>query len=230
MIDVPARQKNSKVAFYSSVHQVIVVLSAILSLLLFSNQARANFQRGFFNIGFEEPVISNGAPCRVYVGDNLIEGWNTSHSPSSQGNSCPPGVHPALSPLLTGQAPIIELWKGPRDIVVGASSFSQWSGHLGETRPSRGPGPVPATRPWLDTLYCLLLNSNEPPRRAARSPIGRAAARRAAASSCQQKLLSALRPQIPAAFQPGLLRTNPRLPQDLRHPFARAPSALTRIP
>jgi len=131
-MDFLARQKNSKVAFYSSVHQVIVVLSAILSLLLFSNQARANFQRGFFNIGFEEPVISNGAPCRVYVGDNLIEGWNTSHSPSSQGNSCPPGVHPALSPLLTGQAPIIELWKGPRDIVVGASSLGQISGREGE--------------------------------------------------------------------------------------------------
>ncbi len=84
--------------------------------LLFSDHAVGAVQRGFVNLGFESPVISSAAPCRASIGFELIPGWVTDHPLDTQNISCPPGY---TGPPYSGNARIIELWRGPRSVSSG---------------------------------------------------------------------------------------------------------------
>lgn len=82
-------------------------------------------QRSFINLSFEEPNLQT-AGCRVYIGEQFVPGWTTSHGLYAQENlgACvpPPG-------FVVGQAArIIELWRTPRTnagLTVNARSGSQ---------------------------------------------------------------------------------------------------------
>lgn len=82
-------------------------------------------QRSFINLSFEEPNLQTTG-CRVYIGEQFVPGWTTSHGLYAQENvgGCvpPPG-------FIVGQtARIIELWRTPRTnagLTVNARSGSQ---------------------------------------------------------------------------------------------------------
>ena len=93
--------------------------------LLFSDHAVGAVQRGFVNLGFESPVISSAAPCRASIGFELIPGWVTDHPLDTQNISCPPGY---TGPPYSGNARIIELWRGPRSVSSGQGEIAARSG------------------------------------------------------------------------------------------------------
>ncbi|WP_166739028.1 SdrD B-like domain-containing protein [Alkanindiges illinoisensis] len=92
-------------------------------LMLISSTAQGVIQRSFVNLSFESVQISNGSPCRVYASQGAsVPGWSTTH-PSYSGTNrvlCPPGVNAGVD--TTSVAPIIEVWKGPRDIDGGSGN------------------------------------------------------------------------------------------------------------
>lgn len=92
-------------------------------LMLISSTAQGVIQRSFVNLGFESVQISNGSPCRVYASQGAsVPGWSTTH-PSYSGTDrvvCPPGVNAGVD--TTSVTPIIEVWKGPRDIKGGSGA------------------------------------------------------------------------------------------------------------
>ena len=82
-------------------------------------------QRSFINLSFEQPNLQT-VGCRVYIGEQYVPGWTTTHGLYNQENvgGCvtPPG-------FVVGQpANIIELWRTPRTnagLTVNARSGSQ---------------------------------------------------------------------------------------------------------
>lgn len=92
-------------------------------LMLISSTAQGVIQRSFVNLGFESVQISNGSPCRVYASQGAsVPGWSTTHPSYSATDRvvCPPGVNAGVD--TTSVAPIIEVWKGPRDINGGSGA------------------------------------------------------------------------------------------------------------
>lgn len=74
-------------------------------------------QRTFINLGFESPNLQvNG--CRVYIDQDLVPGWTTSHGLHAQGQGA--GGPCVVPPGYVEGAPanIIELWRTPRSGVV----------------------------------------------------------------------------------------------------------------
>ena len=72
-------------------------------------------QRTFINLGFEEPNLQT-AGCRVYIGQQFVPGWTTTHGPWGQENV---GGCTVPSGFVAGeQADIIELWRTPRQTVI----------------------------------------------------------------------------------------------------------------
>lgn len=102
-------------------------LAAGLALLASADASAqaVGVQRTFINLGFEEPNLGT-AGCRVYIGQQFVPGWTTTHGLYNQENvgGCvtPPG-------FVVGQpANIIELWRTPRTnagLTVNARSGSQ---------------------------------------------------------------------------------------------------------
>ncbi|MEN5116478.1 hypothetical protein ABE488_03945 [Luteimonas sp. TWI662] len=82
-------------------------------------------QRSFINLSFEQPNLQT-AGCRVYIGEQFVPGWTTSHGLHNQenvGNCVPPAGFVAGQ-----QARILELWRTPRTnggLTVNARSGSQ---------------------------------------------------------------------------------------------------------
>ena len=101
------------------------VLALPLVSVLASPVAQAAIQRGFVNLGFEEPQISTGSPCRASIGDHLIPGWITDHPLDEQNVSCPPGYS---GPSYSGDARLVEVWRGPRQLSSGQGDIAARSG------------------------------------------------------------------------------------------------------
>ncbi|WP_143703996.1 hypothetical protein [Luteimonas rhizosphaerae] len=84
----------------------------------------AAVQRSFINLSFEQPNLQT-VGCRVYIGEQYVPGWTTTHSAQPQENSggcvTPPGF------VVGASAPIIELWRTPRTngLTVNARNGSQ---------------------------------------------------------------------------------------------------------
>jgi uncharacterized repeat protein (TIGR01451 family) len=107
-------------------------LAAVLTLagLIASLDASAQVgvdavQRTFINLSFEQPDLGTSG-CRVYIGEQFVPGWTTTHGLWGQENvgGCvtPPGF------VAGAQAHIIELWRAPRTnggLTVNARSGSQ---------------------------------------------------------------------------------------------------------
>lgn len=85
---------------------------AMLSSASATAQVGANaVQRTFINLGFEEPNLET-VGCRVYIGEDFVPGWTTTHGLHQQENvgGC---VVPAGF-VAGDQANIVELWRAPR--------------------------------------------------------------------------------------------------------------------
>lgn len=98
-------------------------LAAGLVLALGDAHAQAGVtavQRSFINLGFEQPNLQTTA-CRVYISEEFVPGWTTNHPAAGQENVGGCVVPPGFS---TAAAPIIELWRTPRQ-TVDARSGSQ---------------------------------------------------------------------------------------------------------
>lgn len=101
----------------SNVGRGLPVLVAALALALGMPVARAQVgvsavQRSFINLGFESPNLAT-AGCRVYIGQDFVPGWTTTHGPHGQENV---GGCAVPAGFVAGQqAPIIELWRTPRN-------------------------------------------------------------------------------------------------------------------
>lgn len=97
--------------------------------LLITTPANALIQRSFVNLGFEDIQISTVTTgCRVYASQGKsVPGWLTTH-PSYSGTgrvSCSGTVSSAID--TTTSAPIIEIWKGPRENVDGVNGTHQFA-------------------------------------------------------------------------------------------------------
>ena len=81
-----------------------------LSALAFVAPASAQVQRSFINLSFEQPnLVTPG--CRVYIAASQVPGWNTTHP-----NAVAQNVGGCIEPAGFAQtAPILELWRTPRD-------------------------------------------------------------------------------------------------------------------
>ncbi len=87
---------------------------AVAAMLAMSSHANAQVQRAFVNLGFEDPALV--APgCRVYIAASQVAGWNTTHPSLTTQNvggcTVPAGFNQT--------APILELWRTPRDASSG---------------------------------------------------------------------------------------------------------------
>jgi uncharacterized repeat protein (TIGR01451 family) len=100
-----------------------------LTALLAASGAQAQVgvtavQRSFINLSFEQPSLQT-VGCRVYIGEQFVPGWTTTHANWGQENSggcvTPPGF------VVGQQARILELWRTPRNNggLVNARSGSQ---------------------------------------------------------------------------------------------------------
>ncbi len=92
--------------------------SAVVLLPGLSHAQQVNVvQRSFINLSFELPNLQT-AGCRVYINEALVPGWTTNHPAANQENvgNCvaPPGFS-------TAPAPILELWRTPRQTVSARS-------------------------------------------------------------------------------------------------------------
>ncbi|MFT4255641.1 MAG: hypothetical protein QM599_01545 [Pseudoxanthomonas sp.] len=105
-----------------------VALAAALAALSPGNAAAQSAtvaQRSFINLSFETPDLET-AGCRVYIGEDFVPGWTTTHGLHVQENvgNCvvPSGF------VASEQAHIIELWHTPRTnggLTVNARSGTQ---------------------------------------------------------------------------------------------------------
>lgn len=105
-------------------------LPTMLAMMLVATPAMAQVgvttvQRSFLNLGFESPNLAT-VGCRVYIGEEFVPGWTTSHPPHGQENV---GGCAVPAGFVAGQqAPIIELWRTPRTnggLTVNARSGAQ---------------------------------------------------------------------------------------------------------
>ena len=91
----------------------------LLSALLFAAMApvaQAQVQRQFVNLGFEDPALVTPG-CRVYIAASQVPGWNTTHPAYATQN-----VGGCVVPAGFNQtAPILELWRTPRDNASGGT-------------------------------------------------------------------------------------------------------------
>lgn len=101
---------------------VLPVLAALAAL-----PASAQVQRGFINLGFEEPDLAT-AGCRVYIAASQVHGWDTTHTPhvteNSGGCAEPSGF--------AQTAPILELWRTPRNNNSGGSVAARGGEQIAE--------------------------------------------------------------------------------------------------
>ncbi len=84
--------------------------SALAALLLLAGTVQAQVQRGFVNLGFEQPALQTPG-CRVYIAASQVPGWNTTHpaTPTENVGGC------VVPPGFAQTAPILELWRTPRN-------------------------------------------------------------------------------------------------------------------
>ena len=68
-------------------------------------------QRTFINLSFEQPNLQ-AAGCRVYIGEQFVPGWTTTHGLHGQENVG--GCAVPLGFVVGEQAHIIEMWRTPR--------------------------------------------------------------------------------------------------------------------
>ncbi len=104
---------------------MIAAAMALFSLifLVIGNPAHALIQRSFKNLSFEDVQISSTAPCRVYASQgSSVPGWSTTHPSFSGGGriSCAGTVSAGVD--TTSNAPIMEVWKGPRFLTGGTTT------------------------------------------------------------------------------------------------------------
>jgi uncharacterized repeat protein (TIGR01451 family) len=89
---------------------------AFLLALGMAGGASAQVQRSFVNLGFEAPALVTPG-CRVYIAATQVPGWQTTHVATASENSggcvVPGGF--------VQTAPILELWRTPRDNSSGGS-------------------------------------------------------------------------------------------------------------
>jgi uncharacterized repeat protein (TIGR01451 family) len=81
-----------------------------LAVALVSMNAAAQIQRGFVNLGFEQPS-AGATSCVFIIGEGAIPGWTTTHpaATGAQPNSyCPPNITAATPGATTGGQ--IEVW------------------------------------------------------------------------------------------------------------------------
>ncbi|PHR64112.1 CshA/CshB family fibrillar adhesin-related protein [Alcanivorax sp.] len=106
------------------IHRIIALALPVVCTLT-SASAVAAVQRGFVNLSFEAPQISTGSPCRASIGHDLIPGWITDHPLDNQNVSCPPGYS---GPAYSGNARLIEMWRGPRELSSGQGNIAARNG------------------------------------------------------------------------------------------------------
>lgn len=92
-----------------------LVANALAALLL-TGTAQAQVQRGFVNLGFEQPALQTPG-CRVYIAASQVPGWNTTHpaTPTENVGGC------VVPPGFAQTAPILELWRTPRNNSSGGT-------------------------------------------------------------------------------------------------------------
>lgn len=85
-----------------------------LACIAIAAPAGAQVQRSFINASFEQPALATPG-CRVYIADAQVPGYTTSHPAQATEN-----VGGCVVPGGFAQtAPIIELWRTPRDNASG---------------------------------------------------------------------------------------------------------------
>ena len=86
------------------------VLPMAFSVIMLSGAAQAQVKRNFTNLSFESPDLQT-VGCRVYIADDQVPGWRTTHPPGTTQNvgAC------VVPPGFAQTAPLIELWRTPRD-------------------------------------------------------------------------------------------------------------------
>lgn len=103
--------------------------SAALALftMLLPQTAAAQVQRSFFNLSFEQPALQTTG-CRVYIAASQVPGWNTTHpaTPTENVGGC---VVPAG---FAQTAPILELWRTPRDSASGGPVIARSGTQIAE--------------------------------------------------------------------------------------------------
>ena len=97
-----------------SFRRAVLTVLAVASLLPLV--AGAQVQREFTNLSFEQPDLQTPG-CRVYIAATQVPGWNTTHTPYGTQN-----VGGCVVPSGFSQtAPILELWRTPRDNASGGT-------------------------------------------------------------------------------------------------------------
>lgn len=95
--------------------------------------AQAQVKRIFDNLSFEQPAFTATNPaagCRLYIPQQLVEGWDTDHPTfQSENSSC--NAVAGLTPG-TVQGRILELWRGPRDNSSGGPVSGRSGGQFAE--------------------------------------------------------------------------------------------------
>ena len=98
-----------------------------LFALLLPGESHAQVKRNFNNLGFESPALQTPG-CRVYIADDQVPGWRTTHPPGTTQNvgGCivPPGF--------AQSAPLIELWRTPRDNGSGGAVIAPQGTQIAE--------------------------------------------------------------------------------------------------
>lgn len=95
-------------------------------------QSVTALQRSFINLGFELPHLG-GNPCRVYIDQAAVPGWTTTHTLWRQEKRSAGCASVIEGFVITGtgdlngpEAPILEIWRGPRD-GISARSGAQFA-------------------------------------------------------------------------------------------------------
>lgn len=122
------RQPSPNLAGRARVRMSVLAAAAAAALACGAAQAQVGVnavQRSFINLSFEEPDLRTTG-CRVYIGQQFVPGWTTTHGLHGQENSggcvVPPGF------VVGERASILELWRTPRTnsgLTVQARSGSQ---------------------------------------------------------------------------------------------------------
>lgn len=92
------------------------LLAALAVSVAMAAPAQAQVKRIFDNLSFEQPAFTATNPaagCRLYIPQQLVEGWDTDH-PTFQSENSGCNAVAGLTPG-TVQGRILELWRGPRD-------------------------------------------------------------------------------------------------------------------
>jgi len=120
-------RSNSRVSGPRGHLLATALASAVVLLPGLSHAQQVNVvQRSFINLGFETPSLGPTA-CRLYIGEEYVPGWTTSHNPTNQENSGCTGFN---IPGFTVGAParILEIWRGPRNNNTGNVAVPARSG------------------------------------------------------------------------------------------------------